>query len=632
MKSILRCTNENNNNLIISSPFRSEGLLWRAGIQFFTMQTTIKAATLKGGEWLIKESNAFETFIAEDFSEEQKMVMNMCKQFLDAEVFPVIERLDKQEPGLMQSLFHKAGEQGLLATPFPIEYGGLGKDFITSTIINEGIGGGHSFSVAIAAHTGIGSLPILYFGTDAQKQKYIPKLCSGEWTGAYGLTEPGSGSDALGAKTTATLSNDGKYYLLNGQKCWITNGGFADVYIVFAKIDGDKFTAFIVQRGFEGFTQGPEEHKMGLKGSSTVQLYFQDCKVPAENVLGEIGKGHVIAFNILNIGRLKLSAAAVGASKIVTTLTIQYAIAREQFKISISRFGAIKHKLAEMAIRAWIAESGLYRTAKWIDDKEAELLASGQSFAKALLGAAEEYAIECAMLKVFGSEVLDFVVDEGVQVHGGNGYSDEYRISKAYRDSRINRIYEGTNEINRLLILDMTLKRAMKGRLDLMGPATAVAKELMSIPDFGADDEEAFAKEKKYIANFKKAILMVAGAAVQKLMMKLDKEQEILMNIADMSILAYHAESALLRVIKLTDKQGEPNTALQTDILRTFLYDAADQINKAGKDALNGFAEGDELRMMHIGLKRFTKVEPFNTKESRRRIADKMIEANGYCF
>lgn len=596
------------------------------------MSTTQAITALKGGEWIIKESSPFNTFIPEEFDEEQKMVMQMCHQFLAAEVTPNLERIDKQEEGLMASLLEKAGEQGLLATTFPEEYGGLGKDFITGTIVNEGLGGGHSFSVGIAAHTGIGSLPILYFGTEAQKQKYIPKLGSGEWKGAYGLTEPNSGSDALSAKTTAKLSDDGKYYILNGQKCWITNGGFADVYTVFAKIDGDKFTAFIVERGFEGFTQGPEEHKMGIKGSSTVQLYFQDCKVPVENVLGEVGKGHVIAFNILNIGRLKLCAAALGGSKSATTISVQYANTREQFKLPIAKFGAIKHKLAEMAIKIWVAESGLYRAAKWIDDKEHELMAEGKPFNEALLGAAEEYAIECAMLKVFGSEVLDYVVDEGVQIHGGNGFSDEYVISKAYRDSRINRIYEGTNEINRLLTVDMVLKRAMKGKLDLMTPAMNVQKELMSIPDFGGDDEGAFTKELKYIANFKKAILMVAGAAVQKLMMSLEKEQEVLMNIADMAIETYHAESALLRVMKLTEKHGEAATAIYADIAKTYLYDAADKINKAGKDALNSFAEGDELRMMHIGLKRFTKVEPFNTKDARRRIAAKLIEANSYCF
>jgi len=596
------------------------------------METTITTKALRGGEWIIAESDPAQTFIREDFNEEQKMVLDMCHQFVNTEVLPNISRIDQLEPGLMPSLVEKAGEQGLLCTSLPEAYGGLAKDFITSTLVNEGLGGGFSFSVAIAAHTGIGTLPILYFGTPEQKEKYIPKLGSGEWKGAYGLTEPNSGSDALGAKTSAKLSDDGKYYILNGQKCWITNGGFADIYTVFAKIDGDKFTAFIIERGMEGFTQGPEEHKMGIKGSSTVQLYFQDCKVPVENVLGEIGKGHLIAFNILNIGRLKLCAAALGGARRSADTAATYAKTREQFKISIAKFGAIRHKIAEMAIRIWVGDAALYRTAQWVNEKEHELLQSGKSFAEALLGAAEEYAIECSMLKVFGSEVLDFVVDEGVQIHGGNGYSDEYLISKAYRDSRINRIYEGTNEINRLLTVDMVLKRAMKGKLDLMGPAMAVQKELMSIPDFGASDEGDFATERKYIAQFKKAILMVAGAAVQKLMMQLEKEQEVLMNIADMAIETFHAESALLRTMKLAAEKGMDAVGIEKDVMQTYLYDAADRINKAGKDALNSFASGDELRMMHIGLKRFTKVEPFNSKDARRRICDKVLADPTYFF
>jgi alkylation response protein AidB-like acyl-CoA dehydrogenase len=588
------------------------------------------ATTIQGGEWIIKEVKAEDVFIPEEFNEEQIMVRDMCSQFLDTEVLPVADRMDKLEPGLMPGLLEKAGEQGLLGVSVPEQYGGMGKDFITSTIVAEYLGGGYSFSVANAAHTGIGTLPILYFGTEAQRAKYIPKLASGEFKGSYGLTEPNSGSDALSAKTTAKLSANGKHYILNGQKCWITNGGFADVYTVFAKIDGEQFTAFIVERGMEGFTLGQEEHKMGIKGSSTVQLYFQDCKVPVENVLGEIGRGHIIAFNILNIGRLKLGAATIGGARRATTTTIQYAKTREQFKLPIVKFGAIRHKLAEMAIRLWVGESALYRVAKNIDEKEHELLNAGKDLSAALLGGAEEYAIECAILKVFGSEVLDFVVDEGVQVHGGNGYSDEYEISKAYRDSRINRIYEGTNEINRLLTVDMVLKRAMKGQLDLMGPAMSVQKELMSIPDFGSEDEAPFAKEKKAIANFKKCILMVAGAAVQKLMMTLSKEQEILMNIADMSIITYHAESALLRLEKLSKTKSEAELAVQTAIVKTYIYDAADAINKAGKDALNSFAEGDELRMMHIGLKRFTKVDPYNTKEARRIICAQLVADDGY--
>ena len=588
------------------------------------------ATTIQGGEWIIKEVKSEDVFIPEEFNEEQLMVRDMCSQFLDTEVLPVVERMDKLEPGLMPGLLEKAGEQGLLGVSVPEQYGGMGKDFITSTIVAEYLGGGYSFSVANAAHTGIGTLPILYFGTEAQRAKYVPKLASGAFKGSYGLTEPNSGSDALSAKTTAKLSADGKHYILNGQKCWITNGGFADIYTVFAKIDGEQFTAFIVERGTEGFTQGPEEHKMGIKGSSTVQLYFQDCKVPVENVLGEIGRGHIIAFNILNIGRLKLGAATIGGARRALSTTLKYAKAREQFKLPIVKFGAIRHKLAEMALQLWVGEAALYRVAKNIDEKEHELLAAGKDLSAALLGGAEEYAIECAILKVFGSEVLDFVVDEGVQIHGGNGYSDEYEISKAYRDSRINRIYEGTNEINRLLTVDMVLKRAMKGQLDLMGPAMSVQKELMSIPDFGDQDDAPFAKEHQAIDNFKKCILMVAGAAVQKLMMTLSKEQEILMNIADMSIVTYHAESALLRLEKLSKTKSEAELAVQTAIVKTYIYDAADAINKAGKDALNSFADGDELRMMHIGLKRFTKVEPFNSKEARRTICAQLVADDGY--
>lgn len=593
------------------------------------METSTPAA-VTGGEWLIKPGDSQEIFTPEDFSEEQLMIRDMCHQFLQTEVVPLMDRIDKAEPGLMPALMEKAGEQGLLSASVPEEYGGLGKDFITSTLVSEALGGGYSFSVAMSAHSGIGTLPILYFGTEEQKKKYIPRLATGEWKGAYGLTEPGSGSDALGAKTTATLSEDGKYYLLNGQKCWITNGGFADVYTVFAKIDGEKFTAFIVERGMPGFTQGHEEHKMGIRGSSTVQLYFQDCKVPVENVLGEIGKGHIIAFNILNIGRLKLDAAAIGGAKVALTESIQYAKTREQFKMPIAKFGAIKYKLAEMATRIYADESALYRTAKWIDEKEHELLSQGKPFNEALLGAAEEFAVECAILKVHGSEVLDYVVDEGVQIHGGNGFSDEYPISRAYRDSRINRIFEGTNEINRLLSVDMILKRAMKGKLDLMGPAMNVQKELMSIPDFGEGDEGPFSVELKTIANLKKSILMVAGAAVQKLMNSLAKEQEIIMNIANMLIETFVSESMLLRVKKAVEKTGAEANEVQLAMLQVYLNEAVDLVAKNGKEAINSFATGDEQRMMLLGLKRFTKMAPFNAKDARRLIAAKLIEDGRY--
>lgn len=581
---------------------------------------------IAGGSFLIQPSTPEHIFTPEEFDDEQKMIIQMCDEFLDKEVIPHLVEIDQQKDNIMVSLLDKAGELGLLGAAFPEQYGGLGKDFVTATLVNECLGGGHSFAVAMAAHNGIGSLPILYFGTEEQKQKYIPKLATGEMKGAYALTEPGSGSDALAAKTTATPSADGKTYALNGQKIWITNSGFADVFTVFAKVDGDKFSAFIVEKGTPGLSLGEEEHKMGIKGSSTRQVFFENCVVPAENLLGEIGKGHIIAFNILNIGRLKLCAAAMGGAKRAIATSVTYAKTREQFNTPIAKFGAIQHKLAEMVIRVFAADTALYRTAAWIENKEQELKEGGKD--NPLLGAAEEYAIECAMLKVLGSEALDYVVDEGVQIHGGNGFSDEYNISRAYRDSRINRIFEGTNEINRLLILDMYLKRAMKGRIDLMKPAMAVQQELMSIPDF-SEDETPFAAEMKVVENFKKAILMCAGAAAQQLMMQLEHEQEILMNLADMAIDTFQAESVLLRAMKMA-ANGNPNAGVAGDIARTFIYDAADRINHAGKAAVNSFATGDTQRMMLMGIKRFTKASSYNTKDARRRIAAKVIEAERY--
>lgn len=595
------------------------------------MDTTLKDTTLmQGGTWLIKATDPAHSFTAEDFTEEQQMVKESCAAFLENEVLPIVDRIDQLEPGLMPSLVEKAGELGLLGASIPEDLGGLGKDFITSTLVSEGLGGGFSFSVAVSAHTGIGTLPILYFGNDLQKAKYIPKLSTGEWKGAYGLTEPNSGSDALGAKTTATLSADGKYYLLNGQKCWITNGGFADVYTVFAKIDGTQFSAFIVERGMEGFTQGPEEHKMGIKGSSTVQLYFQDAKVPVENLLGEAGRGHIIAFNILNIGRLKLCAAALGGAKRSFNTSLTYANTREQFQKKISSFGAIQQKLACMAVELWIAESSLYRVSKWIDEKKEALLQSGKPFNEALLGAAEEYAIECAILKVHGSEMLDMIVDEGVQIHGGNGFSDEYIISKAYRDSRINRIYEGTNEINRLLTVDMLLKRALKGKIDLIGPAMRVQQELLSIPDFNPREATLFSQEATLIAHFKKAILLTAGAAVQKLQLQLQDAQEVLMHIADMLLLTFNAESGLLRAQKLVAQKGEQACAMEINYVRMYTNAAADKMRTHGKIAVNSFAAGDELRMLLMGLKRFTKAGDFDSIGAGKAIAASLISKGKY--
>lgn len=596
------------------------------------MATENKTATIKGGEFLIKETNAQDVFIPAEFSEEQRMMAQTCLDFVQEEVNPLLERLDNHEEGLMENLMKKAGDLGLFAVSMPEEYGGLNMDFNTSLLVTESVGGGHSFPVAFAAHTGIGMLPILYFGTEEQKQKYLPKLTTGEWSAAYCLTEPGSGSDALAAKTKAVLNEAGTHYILNGQKMWITNAGFAEVFVVFAQVDGDKFTGFIVEKGFPGLSLGNEEHKMGIKGSSTRQVFFSDCEVPKENVLGEIGKGHLIAFNILNIGRIKLCAATLGASKKVADLSVKYANERHQFQLPISKFGAIRYKLAEQAIKIYAVESALYRVGMDIYRMEQELIAAGKSENEALLGAAREFAVECAILKVEGSEVLDYVVDEGVQIYGGYGFSADYPMDRAYRDSRINRIFEGTNEINRMLTVDMILKKAMSGELDLMGPAQAVQGELMAIPDFGAEEEGLFAAEHKAIKNLKKAILMVAGTAVQKYMNSLAKEQEILMNIADMAIKTYVGESTLLRVEKLVSSKGEDTVANQIDIVRVTVNDAVDYAFKAGKEAIAAMTEGDEQRLLFMGLKRFTKKDLYNTKEARRRIAASLIEANEFVY
>jgi alkylation response protein AidB-like acyl-CoA dehydrogenase len=595
------------------------------------MSTTTTHSAMKGGQFLIRESDFSALFTPEHFSEEHRMMADMAREFLEQEVYPHLDRIDALEPGLMPSLIDKAGELGILSVSIPESYGGFGKDFLTGMLMTEVLGAGHSFSVAMAAHTGIGTLPILYFGNEAQKQKYLPKLATGEWKGSYCLTEPGSGSDALAAKTKAVLSDDGQHYILNGQKMWITNAGFADVFTVFAQVDGDKFTGFIVDRNTEGLSLGEEEHKMGIKGSSTRQVFFSDCKVPVENVLGEIGKGHLIAFNILNIGRAKLAAAALGAAKQVSSRSVEYANTREQFKLPIARFGAIRHKLAEQTIRIFALESAIYRVSQLIEEKEEALLASGSDFGTALLGAAEEYAVECAILKVAGSEVLDYVVDEGVQIFGGYGYSADFPMDRAYRDSRINRIFEGTNEINRLLTVDMLLKRAMKGELDLMGPATAIQAELASIPDFSNSDDSAFAAERKIIANMKKAILMVAGTAVQTYMMKLAKEQEILMRIADMIIDAFMSESILMRAMK-SSAEGAAQAELHSAMARVYIQDSMDRMQVNGKHAIIAMSQGDQQRMLLMGLKRFTKAEAYNAILARRAVSDALTSANRYCF
>ncbi len=597
------------------------------------MEAVAEKKLARGGEFLVKETRAEDVFIPELWTEEQKSINKMCMDFIATHIHPNIERIDAMEEGLLEKLMNEAGAQGLLGISLPEEYNGYGLDFNTGMYATEALGTGHSFAVALAAHTGIGTLPILYFGNDAQKAKYLPKLATGEWKAAYCLTEPGSGSDALGAKTKAVLSEDGKYYILNGQKMWITNAGFANVFIVFAKIDGTAFTGFIVERDSPGLSLGMEEKKMGIKGSSTRQVFFADVKVPVENVLGEIGKGHLIAFNILNIGRIKLAAAALGGCKACCDGSTKYANERHQFQRPISSFGAIQHKLAEQAIRIWALESAVYRASNDIQETEHKYLAQGRSFNESLLAAAQEFAAECAILKVFGSEVLDYVVDEGVQILGGYGFSADYPMDRAYRDARINRIFEGTNEINRMLTVDYILKKAMKGELDLMGPAMAVQKELTSIQSFNGDENGGpLSAEKRVIANLKKAVLMTAGKAAMRYMQKLADEQEILLNLADMIIYVYAVESMALRVERLISIRGAEACALPLDMLRTYLNDCCERIHLAGKNVVYAMSEGDEQRILLMGLKRFTKVEPYNTVAARRRIAAALIEANGYCF
>ena len=588
---------------------------------------------IKGGEFIIRDTQPSEIFTPENWTEEQNMIASMCEDFISAEVLPNLDRIDSMEEGLMSSLLEKAGELGLIGMSVPEELGGMGVDFKTSLLTTEKLAHGFSFSVAYSAHTGIGTLPLLYYGNDAQKKKYIPKLASGQWKAAYCLTEPGAGSDANAGKTKAVLTEDGSHYVLNGQKMWITNAGFANFFTVFAKIDDDKnLSAFLVEADSDGINLNPEEKKMGIKGSSTRQVFFNNVKVPVENLLSTRENGFKIALNILNIGRIKLGAAVMGGAKAAITDSVIYANERKQFGREISKYGAIRYKLAEQTIQTFVVESAIYRAGQNIDDAILDYIAKGMSKEEATLKGIELFAPECAMLKVAGSEALDYVVDEAVQIFGGMGYSAESYVERAYRDSRINRIFEGTNEINRLLTVDMILKRAMKGELDLMGPAMTVANELMSIPEMSDIPTGILEAEQRMLTGFKKTILMVAGSAVQKLMQTLSKEQEVLMNISDMAIWTYNAESSLLRVQQMVNNSGEENCKEQIAMVQTYFYDIADKINKTGKDALNSFTEGDELRMMLMGLKRFTKTGPFNPKEARQLIASKLIEENRYCF
>ncbi|SFE99958.1 acyl-CoA dehydrogenase family protein [Thermoflexibacter ruber] len=589
---------------------------------------------LKGGEFLIKETEAQDIFIPEEFTEEQRAMAEACKQFIDKEVTPHVQRMDSMEEGFMRSVMQKAGELGLLGVSIPEEYGGLGMSFNTSMLIADIVGEGGSFSTAYGAHTGIGTLPILYYGTEEQKQKYLPKLATGEWIGCYCLTEPDAGSDANSGKTKAKLNAEGTHYLINGQKMWISNAGFADLFIVFAKIDDDKnLSAFIVEKTFGGITLGDEEKKLGIKGSSTRQVFFNDCKVPVENMLSTRGNGFKIAVNILNIGRIKLGAGVIGGCKEIINLATTYAKERKQFGVSISTFGAIKHKLAAMAIKVYATESASYRAGQNIEDKINALIEEGMPDSEAKLKALEQFAIECAIMKVHGSEILDYIVDEGVQIYGGMGFSEEAPMARAYRDARISRIYEGTNEINRMLLVGMIVKRAMKGELDLMQPAMAVAKELTSVPNMNpVDNSVLFAEEKEVIKNMKKAILMVAGDALQTLGTEFESEQEIMMNLADMLIETYVAESTILRTEKLIGIRGEAACEAQINMAKVYLTEAVSKLEFAGKEAINAYAKGDKMKVLLMGLKRYTKINPFNTKNARRMVADTIIAEGKYPF
>ncbi len=591
-----------------------------------------KENILKGGEFLIRETEAEDVFIPEEFTEEQRMIADTCTDFLEQEVYPNLDRIDNQEEGLMKWLLQKSGELGLLGISIPEEYEGFDQSFVTSMLASEYMGAGYSFSVAYSAHTGIGSLPITYYGNDEQKQKYLPRLATGELTSAYCLTEPGAGSDANSGKTRAVLSEDGKYYILNGQKMWITNGGFADVMTVFAKIDNDRvLSAFIVERNFPGIRFNPEERKMGIKGSSTVQIFFNDCKVPVENLLGKRGQGFRIALNILHMGRIKLGGTVLGAAKRAITQSVNYANERKQFGTLISSFGAIKHKLAEQVIKTWTTESAVYRVSNNIDHTIQTLLGEGKPKGEASIEGIAQYAIEAALLKVYGSESLNYIVDEAVQIFGGMGFSSETPVDRAYRDSRINRIFEGTNEINRMLVVDTTIKKALKEGFDVTRYANTVLKEMQEAGEERIP-KDYYEQKKYFIGNFKKAALLLLGVISDTFRRKLTSEQEILFNVSDIIMQIYPAESSLLRLKKLEGMKGETAVALYKDMVDVFVYDAADLIRKSGYDAVNSFAEAEQREQLTAYIDRLTQVAPVNVKEARRRIADRLIEENKYIF
>jgi alkylation response protein AidB-like acyl-CoA dehydrogenase len=582
---------------------------------------------VQGGSFLIEDRTTAEVFTPEDFTEEHRMIAETTRQFIDNEVIPHIDDLEKHDWKLARELVKKAADLGLIGANIPEEYGGLGLDQTSGALVGENIGRCASFATTLGAESGIGLLPIIYFATEAAKEKYLPKIASGELITAYALTEAGSGSDAMAAKATARLSEDGTHYILNGEKMFITNGGFADIFIVFAKVDGDKFSAFIVERQ-EGLTAGAEEHKMGIKGSSTTPLILADAKAPVENLLGEIGQGHKIAFNTLNIGRFKLGAMCIGGMKLMLHESVRYANERQQFGKSISSFGAIKSKLGEMAIRTWVGESMIWRTLGMIEDAIGDNTDLDNK-----RRAIEEYSAECSIIKVALSEYCDYLADEMVQIYGGYGYSADYPAERAYRDSRINRIFEGTNEINRMLIPGRLMKSALSGKLALLPAAQALMDEVLSPQMAGFDDDESLlAAETKLAKNAKKVGLMTLGTAAQKYMMKLGDQQEILIGIADIIMDAYAMESAILRTQKLAESQGEEAVARYVDMTRVFCNDAVERIDASAKNTLAGMSEGDELRTLLAALRRFTKLTPVNTIAARQRIADVMIEANKYVY
>ncbi|MEW9031699.1 MAG: acyl-CoA dehydrogenase family protein [Planifilum fimeticola] len=590
--------------------------------------STTESVAKKGGGFLLERPAPEEIFTPEDINEEQKMIAKTTEDFVKEQVWPVLEEIENHNFDHTVRLLKQAGELGLLGADVPEEYGGFGLDKITSTLITEKISLGRSFGLSHGAHVGIGSLPIVFFGNEEQKKKYLPALATGEKIAAYALTEPGSGSDALGAKTTAKLSEDGKYYLLTGEKQWITNSGFADVFVVYAKIDGEKFTAFIVERDFPGVSVGPEEKKMGIKGSSTRTLILDEARVPVENVLGEPGRGHVIAFNILNIGRFKLAAGCLGSAKRAIEISAKYAKERKQFKVPIAKFGLIREKLATMAAKTYALESMVYRTGGYFEENLSQVEgAQGADVAKAIA----EYALECSINKVFGSEVLDYVVDEGVQIHGGYGFMQEYEIENMYRDSRINRIFEGTNEINRLLIPATLMRKAMKGELPLIQAAQELQEELMTMMPMLPEEEPALLEEEaNLIENAKKIFLMSAGLAVEKYQMELEKQQEILRDIADIAIEVYAMESAWLRAKKALDKEGEEKARLKADLTRAYVFEAFPRIEQRARHILSAMEEGDVLRTQLSVLKKLTRYTPINEVALKRSIAKQVLEADGY--